>query len=57
MRKSSSLQTLAFFVLLAIGLGVAWAAASPPFFFASDWIVIVAVAVAAIAAASIRVAD
>ena len=57
MRKSSSLQTLAFFVVLAIGLGVAWAAAAPPFFFASDWIVVAAVAVAAIAAASIRVAD
>ena len=57
MRKSSSLQTLAFFVVLAIGLGVAWVAASPPFFYASGWIVVIAVAVAAIAAASIRVAD
>ena len=51
MRKSSSLQTLAFFVVLAIGLGVAWAAASPPFFLASDWIVVATVAAAAIVAA------
>jgi len=57
MRKFSSLQTLAFFVVLAIGLGVAWLAAAPPFYFASDWIVVAAVALAVIAAASIRVAD
>ena len=57
MRKSSSLQTLAFFVVLAIGLGVAWAAAAPPFFYASGWIVAAAVAAAAIVAAAIRVAD
>ena len=57
MRKSSSLQTLAFFVVLAIGLGVAWAAAAPPFFYASGWIVVAAVAAAAIVAAAIRVAD
>jgi regulator of protease activity HflC (stomatin/prohibitin superfamily) len=57
MRKSSSLQTLAFFVVLAIGLGVAWMAAAPPFYFASDWIAAAAAAVALIAAAAIRVAD
>ena len=57
MRKSSGLQTLAFFVVLAIGVAVAWAAAAPPFYLASDWIVVVAVAVAAIVAAAIRVAD
>jgi regulator of protease activity HflC (stomatin/prohibitin superfamily) len=57
MRKSSGLQTLAFFVVLAIGLIIALAAASPPFFFAADWIVVAAIAVAAIVAAAIRVAD
>jgi len=57
MRKSSSLQTLAFFVVLAIGWAIAWAAAAPPFFYASGWIVVATIAVAAIVAAAIRIAD
>jgi regulator of protease activity HflC (stomatin/prohibitin superfamily) len=57
MRKSSSLQTLVFFVVLAIGWAIAGAAATPPFFYATGWIIVVTVAIAAIAAAAIRVAD
>jgi len=57
MAKSSSLQTLTFFIVLSIGLAIAWAAAAPPFFYGAGWIVIVTVALAAIAASAIRVAD
>jgi len=57
MGKSSGLQTLAFFVVLAIGLIVAWAAAEPPYYSAADWIIVATVFIAAIVAAAIRVAD
>ncbi len=56
MRKSSGLQTLTFFVVLAIGAAIAWGAATPPFFVAV-WIVVVTIAVALIAANAINVAD
>ena len=57
MRKSSGLQTLAFFVVLAIGLAIASVAATPSYYSAAGWIVVATIAIATIVAAAIRVAD
>ncbi len=57
MRKSSSLPTLIFVVIVALGLALAYSAATPPGYVASAWIGLVALAVAFIVAYAIKIAD
>jgi regulator of protease activity HflC (stomatin/prohibitin superfamily) len=57
MSNSNRLPALVFFVILAVGFAIAWGAAAPPFYFASDWIVILAAAAGVIVANAIKVAD
>ena len=57
MRKSNSLPTLIFAVIVVVGLALAYATAAPPSFGASAWIVVLTFVVAFIVAYSIKIAD
>jgi regulator of protease activity HflC (stomatin/prohibitin superfamily) len=57
MRKSNSLPTLIFVVIVALGLALAYAIAAPPYFRASGWIVVVTFFVAFTVAYAVKVAD
>ena len=57
MRKSNSLPTLIFVVIVGLGLALAYATAAPPYYHASAWIVVLTFVVAFIVAYSIKIAD
>jgi regulator of protease activity HflC (stomatin/prohibitin superfamily) len=57
MRKSNSLPTLIFVVIVVLGLALAYATAAPPYFGASGWIVVVTSFVAFTVAYAIKIAD
>jgi len=57
MRKSNSLPTLIFVVILALGLGLAYSTAAPPAYQASGWIVILTLAAAFVVAYAVKIAD
>jgi regulator of protease activity HflC (stomatin/prohibitin superfamily) len=57
MRKSNSLPTLIFVVIVALGLALAYGTAAPPYYHASAWIVVLTFLVAFIVAYAIKIAD